>query len=271
MRLPALAPALVLVASLIPTIIAAVLSSPALAQDQNDQERYAACMTLARERPDKAFDQAGQWVGMGGGAPARHCEAVALMGLGEYAEAAHRLEQLAEDPTGDRALRVNLLAQAAQGWLSAGDLSRADAAQTTAIQLAASSPGQGVAPVPRLLPDLYVDRAVTLAQAGKDDEALRDLTQALVLAPGKAEAFVLRSAARRRLGNLPGALTDAEQAIALAPSNPEAYLERGDVYLALKRVDDARTDWVKVLDLDPRDPSADVARARIEALDVHVK
>ncbi|MCF8479199.1 MAG: tetratricopeptide repeat protein [Rhodospirillum sp.] len=259
-------PTLVLFTALIPLMIADPLS----AQEQSDQARYGECMALARERPDKAFDQAGQWVDMGGGAPARHCEAVALMGLGEYAEAAHRLETLAEDPTGDRALRVNLLAQAAQGWLAAGDLSRADADQTTAIQLAASSPDQGVAPVPHLLPDLYVDRAVTLAQAGKDEEALRDLTQALILAPGKTEAFVLRSAARRRLGNLPGALTDVEQAISLAPSNPEAYLERGDVYLALKRFDDARADWVKVLDLDPRDPAADVARARIEELDVHV-
>jgi Flp pilus assembly protein TadD len=263
-----------------PVIIAVLAILPALAVDAGlagaqtgtpAPAKYAECMALARERPDKAFDQAGRWVGLGGGAPARHCEAVALLGLGEFAEGAHRLEELANDPTGDRALRVNLLAQAAQGWLSAGDLSRADADQTTAIQLASAASGSGAPPVPHLLPDLYIDRAVTLAQAGKDDDALRDLSQALHLAPGKTEALVLRSAARRRLGNLPGALADAERAVELAPTNPEAYLERGDVYKALNRVPEARADWIKVLDLSPRDPAADVARVRIEAEDVQVR
>ena len=48
---------------------------------------YDRCMNLTRGDPQSALDQATGWQARGGGAPARHCAAVALGGLRRYAEA----------------------------------------------------------------------------------------------------------------------------------------------------------------------------------------
>ena len=57
--------------------------------------QYQACMTLAREAPQEAFETALTWRGLGGGDAAEHCVAVALIGLGQHTKAAARLEALA--------------------------------------------------------------------------------------------------------------------------------------------------------------------------------
>ncbi|MBK1663134.1 hypothetical protein CKO38_03440 [Rhodospirillum rubrum] len=235
------------------------------------ERQYGACMALARSRPDQAFEKAGQWKALGGGVPARHCEAVALLGLKEYGEAARRLEALAEDVKLARGLRVDLLTQAGQAWLAVGDLSRAYANQTTALQLAGARAQSGAPALSSVLPDLYIDRAVTLAQAGRDDEATTDLTKALALQPASVTALVLRASAQRRQGRLTAARADAEAAVKRAPDDAEARLERGDVRLALGDRDGARADWLKVLELAPREGAADAARARIETLDLKVR
>src|SRR5882762_3059162 len=46
-----------------------------------DSATYERCMTLAKEDPAAARDLAETWRGRGGGHPAEHCIAVALIGL----------------------------------------------------------------------------------------------------------------------------------------------------------------------------------------------
>lgn len=224
---------------------------------------YDSCMALARSRPDKALDEAGRWRGLGGGAAARHCEAVALLGLGKAAEAGRRLEALAQEGGLAPGLVVDLLAQAGQAWGMAGDLSRAEAVQTAAVQAIGNRPD-----LAGRTADLLIDRAITRAGAGRDDDALADLSRVLGQEPGRVEALVLRAAARRRLGNLPGALADAEDAVRRAPTDEEARLVRGDCFLSLGDPNQARADWLAVLSLAPDSPAAATARGRIAALDV---
>ncbi|HEX7199560.1 MAG TPA: hypothetical protein VF213_08785, partial [Dongiaceae bacterium] len=87
-------------------------------QTEIDQARqYADCMSLAQSEPEKALKTARAWERKAGGAPAGHCAAVALVGLGHYKEAADEMEKLAADELKDRKdLAVSLYAQAAQAW-----------------------------------------------------------------------------------------------------------------------------------------------------------
>ena len=58
--------------------------------------RSAECMALARGDPDTGHKAAQTWRTEGGGIAARHCMAMALLGLGRYAEAARMLRTLAD-------------------------------------------------------------------------------------------------------------------------------------------------------------------------------
>src|SRR6185437_16394015 len=103
---------------------------------------YARCMNAAHENPAAALDSAQAWRATGGGHPAEHCAAVALIGLRRYAEAGKRLDKLAEAMAKDPAeLRAEVLDQAGQAWLLAGEAARAEASLTAALALAPDDPG----------------------------------------------------------------------------------------------------------------------------------
>src|SRR2546426_12804268 len=83
-----------------------------------------------------AGNLAGRWHDRGGAHPADHCYAVALIGLKQYKEGASRLEKLAQAMVrAPPALRADVLGQASQGWLLAGDPARAYAADGAALGL----------------------------------------------------------------------------------------------------------------------------------------
>ena len=81
------------------------------------------------------------WHERGGAHPADHCAAVALVGLKQYKEAATRLEALAQEmTTAPASLRAEVLDQAGQAWLLAGDPVRAYAASGQAVSLRPNDP-----------------------------------------------------------------------------------------------------------------------------------
>ena len=225
------------------------------ANDESPEAHYRACMAKARLAPDAAFDDAVAWTGLGGGAPARHCLAVALIGLGQHAEGARRLEALAQD-TYEAPMRAELLAQAAQGWLLAGDAARADDVLTAALRVAPENA------------ELLIDRAGARAALKRYGEAAADLTEALARDPRRADALALRAGARRFLDDIEGALADAEAALALDPSLPEALLERG-ILRRIKGDDNgARADWRAILAAASTGAAAEAARKNLERMDV---
>src|SRR5688572_26720358 len=63
---------------------------------ENPSHTYEVCLMTAKNEPEKGFEMAGKWQTLGGGPPAKHCEAIALIGMKEYGEAATRLEALAK-------------------------------------------------------------------------------------------------------------------------------------------------------------------------------
>jgi tetratricopeptide (TPR) repeat protein len=241
---------------------ALILAAPAWAQTSPDPKlddpagTYALCLDTARAYPDRGLELAGKWIGLGGGEPAKHCRAIALIGLKEYAEAASSLEDMAKDSKRPIELRAGLLAQAGQAWFMGEELTKADAALTTALKLLPDEP------------NLLVDRAEILADAGKYWEAIDDLNTAITRAPSSADAFAFRASAYRLVDAPDLAMEDAERAIALDSTHLGALLERGILYQMQKRPDDARRDWMRILELAPESDAARSARANIEKLDV---
>jgi tetratricopeptide (TPR) repeat protein len=220
---------------------------------------YRSCLQLARQKPEDGWEEAIAWQSLGGGEPARHCAAVALIGLGKYEEAATRLEALARDSRRVEAVRAEMLAQAGQAWLLANQPSRALAAQDTGLQLV---PNQ---------PDLLLDKSVTLAGVQHYQEAVDTLSLLLKAQPNRVEALVLRASAYRYLDKPALAKDDVARALVLDRSYPDALLERG----ILRRLDEdkvgARQDWLAVLAQAPDSAAADAARRNLEIMDVKVK
>ena len=218
---------------------------------------YADCMTLARSQPEQAFENATAWEGVGGAEAARHCAAVALLGLGHYGEAASRLQALAEAVKGPQAgLRPGLLAQAGQAWLLAAEPLRAYAVQSAALKLEPENV------------ELWIDRAVTLATAENYWEAIDDLNEAESLAPARADILIFRASAYRFVEANDLALEDVGRGLSLDPNNPEGLLERGILRRLGGDEAGARADWLKTLTVAPGSPAAQAAQANLESLDV---
>jgi tetratricopeptide (TPR) repeat protein len=230
----------------------------AQADEIDHAAEYEDCLLLVEVEPEEAFESASAWQAMGGGEPARHCAAVALIELGHYVEAGQRLEALANRLArkGEPHLSLVALAQAGQAWLLAEDLERAYAVQTTALELA---PGDA---------ELLVDRAVTLAAAENYGDALIDLNRALDLAPGRPDVLIYRASAQRYVGDIPAALKDVDQALVLDPDNPEGLLERGNLRRLQNDLPGARADWQRAATLAEGLPTGDAAQANIATLEL---
>ncbi|MGD1935690.1 MAG: hypothetical protein ACFB0Z_14525 [Candidatus Phaeomarinobacter sp.] len=233
-------------------------------QDLDSAARYRDCLRLVTADPDQAFDQAMEWRSNGGGAAARHCEALALVELKLYGDAAVRLGDLADAPdAGESEDRAALLAQAGNAWLLAGSGENAAIALTAALELTPGDSG------------FLMDRARAHAAAQDYAAAEQDLSQALALKPDEVDALVLRAGARRAQDNVTGASEDISRAVALRPDGPFVLVERGAIRLAQGDDAGARADWVAVARIvggvEPDHPDAPAlldAQRSLEALDV---
>ncbi len=221
---------------------------------------YQSCMALARAKPAEGFEAAITWRDEGGGPAARHCTATALVGLGQFEEAAQRLEALAQNMTGFGAReRASVLGQAGQIWLRLDDGTRAYAVLSAALNLEDSNAR------------LWIRRGEVLARAGEYWEAIDDFGQALDRDTGSPQALIFRAAAYRLLGVADLAADDIARALTLDPNNPEALTELGMVRNVMGDPNGARQAWLSAIDAAPGSPAADAARTEIERMDVNTQ
>lgn len=236
------------------SVAAALALAPAFA-DEDEAARYQSCLVLVETDPQAAFDNAALWEREGGGAPARHCAAVAMTALGRYGDAGRMLEAIANSTSADdTTLRSDLFGQAGNAWLLAGDAGRASSNFTAALLLTPDDVA------------LYIDRARAMAMMGDMASAETDLTAAIVRNPQSYTALTLRAAARRQAGNIAGALEDCNAALRLLPNSAEALTERGLAYAIDGRRDEARADFLAAINAGG--PAADAARDALALLDV---
>ena len=216
-------------------------------------DRYRDCLAKLDRNPDVALDDAEAWTEEGGGGPARHCAALALVKLGRTAEAARRFTELAKEPdASDTALRAELYAQAGNAWLLARNPNAAYGAFSQALALTPDDT------------DMRFDRARAAVVAQDFSAARSDLDAVLTAHPNATDALILRASTRREQGDLDGAARDADQAVMLAPNAPEAWLERGLVHSVRNQRQAAVADWRQVVTMSPQSDAADAARRLIE-------
>ncbi len=241
-------------------------------QNIDKARQYEACLRLVAIDAEQAFETGLAWQDNGGGDGALHCIAVALIALEHFEEGARRLEALAPTMVAgtSAAMRAEVLAQAGQAWLRAGDLDRAFTVQTEALKLARANS--------RAFAEILIDRAITLAQANHYWEAIDDLNMAIELAQQLADGgpeptfgLVLRASAYRFVEALPLALEDAEAALALSPNHPEALLERGIIRRLMGDDEGARRDWLALARLHGSTRAAAAARRNLEKMDVKIR
>ncbi|MBO88759.1 MAG: hypothetical protein CMP14_04500 [Rickettsiales bacterium] len=215
-------------------------------------KEYGVCMRLARVSPHEGFEAALAWTDAGGGGAAKHCAAVSLFSMKQYAEAAVRFEALARELRAEFPLQAKLLAQAGQAWHQAGESKQAFLLYTDALKISPSDP------------NIRIDRAMVSADSGQYEFAIEDLNAALAANPSMVQALILRASANRHLNKLDLALQDALRAIELSPDYPEAYLERGNIKRLLNDVDGARQDWLVLLKRFEGTPAADAAQRNLQ-------
>ena len=231
--------------------LAMLLSLPARASS----EQYSQCVAAIAVSPDDALKRALTWAERGGGAAAEHCAALALITLKRPAEAAARLDRMAQVQPGDARNRATLYDQAGNAWLLAGQPQNAESSFSSALAL---TPNDA---------DLLIDRASArgLRKDWKGAEA--DLTQAYALNRANPEILVLRASARAAQGRKDEARADIDAALALNPIFPDALVERGAMKLAAGDKIGARADWQQALTAAPGSAAAATARNYLSGLD----
>lgn len=258
------------------TVFAALASGNIAAAQSSVREetRYSDCIALAEKAPDKGINNALEWQLMGGGVPARHCEAVGLFHGREYAEAAARLEGIAEDmrigrgmpvrgdrrSTANAAMLADTYGQAANAWLLAGEIVRAEAAIEQALALVPEKTALEQA--------LRLDRAHIAAADEDFTLALSELEAVLAADPGRVDILLFIASAARGIENFVRANEALKAYMAIYPDAPAALLELGNLRDAEGDKAAARKAWLKLLSVEGAGPNADAARANLERIDV---
>jgi len=253
--LPAKPIALFALFCLVPAPVLAALPGATPAPSRNEAARYQSCLSHADSDPQNTLNDALKWAGAGGGLPAQHCAALALVGMGKYGEAAARLDALArakEVPSA--AFRATLFDQAGNAWLLAGNGARAISSLTSALALSGGDP------------DLFADLARAQAMRKNWSEVDMNLTQALQMDPNRADLLTLRASARRALGQLKPAWADVDQALKLRPNNGDALVERGLLRKQIGDINGAKRDFQAALKASGSAATEAAARQNLSAL-----
>jgi tetratricopeptide (TPR) repeat protein len=205
------------------SMFAFAAGSPALAQG-SEVERLKACIAKIDTDAAAAYQDALTWMGKGNRPAARQCAALALIEMGQPAQGAARLEELANAAdAGGLETRAIYLAQAGNAWIVAKNPEAAIVTLTNAIKL---SPNDAA---------LYKDRARASLMLKQWDDAGEDLNSALKLSPGDGEAFRLRALALLKLERYQDAFEDVELALKFAPGDIDAAVLRGDIREAMRK------------------------------------
>ncbi len=224
--------------------------------------RFQHCLTAAEREPGEAVASANGWLANSKG-PARtppyQCLGTAQSNLAQWS-AAEQSFLAARDAAagGDKALRAQLGAMAANAALAAGTADRAlallDMAQADA----------GTAGDIHLSGEVAIDRARALVALKRQDEAAKALVEARTSAADNPLAWLLSATLSRRMGKLAEAQAQISTAASLQQDNsafgPEIGLEAGVIAMLAGQIEAARRSWQSVIDLAPQGEAATTAR-----------
>jgi tetratricopeptide (TPR) repeat protein len=205
-------------------IASLMLGAAAPAFAQSEQQQLEQCIEKIDVDAESAYQDGLTWLSKGNRPMARQCTALALIALGQEAEGAARLEELANAPdAGGTFERGVFLAQSGNAWLMAGMPAEAVVTLTNALKL---RPGDG---------ELFKDRARAHLALKQWKEAGVDLDSAIVLSAADAEAYRMRGHALMKQDRLEEAWADVAEAMKLSPTDVNVVVLRGEVREAMRR------------------------------------
>ncbi|MEQ1783784.1 MAG: hypothetical protein ABMA14_20705 [Hyphomonadaceae bacterium] len=204
-------------------IACVVLAISPAAFAQTEQEKLEHCLDQIDKDAELAYQDGLSWLSKGNRPAARQCTALALIALGQEAEGASRLEELANaSDAGGIEERGVYLAQSGNAWLLAKMPEEAIVTLTNAMKL---RPSDG---------ELFKDRSRAHVMLQHWKQAADDLDSAIVLSAADAEAYRMRGYALMKQNRLPEAWLDVVAAQRLAPKDINVLLLRGDVREAMR-------------------------------------
>jgi len=217
---------------------------------------YDDCVALAGTDSARAEVEAQRWAQAGGGSPARHCRALALLAQGAGRRAAELMVAIAAD---DRTLpdrvRSEILIEAGEIYLGLGEIALGRGVASRALLLA-REPRAALALSARLK-----------AALGDWQGAVNDLDGALARGEPDAGLLVLRASARLHLGERVAARADLLWAGEIDPALASVWLERGRLEAADGNRDAARAAWLKAIELDRDGVDGAAARLRLQKME----
>jgi tetratricopeptide (TPR) repeat protein len=204
-------------------VFSLLLAAAPAAFAQTEEEKHQQCLEKIDTDAEAAYQDGLSWLARGNRPAARHCTALALIALGQEAEGAARLEELANAPDGGSLDERGIyLVQSGNAWLMAGMPDAAVVTLTNALKL---RPADG---------ELFKDRARAYVTLKKWAEAGKDLDEAIRLSAADAEAYRLRGLALLKTNRLTDAWDDVQVAMRLAPKDINVVVLRGDVREAMR-------------------------------------
>ncbi|MGV6801006.1 MAG: hypothetical protein ACWA5L_03705 [bacterium] len=179
---------------------------------------YKACIDAVEANPVEGRKKALRWLSYGGGAPAKHCAAIADIANNLPKLAGSRLRVLgAKEAKRDPLIAAKLYTQAADAFLTAQLDKHALEMIDKAYELAPNSL------------ELHIVAARVYAGTGRWGLAKRALTKAEAIAPLDSPSLVLRGRANQALTDYDAAAADVRSALNLNPDNIDALLLRGEL------------------------------------------
>ncbi len=240
-----------------PLLLLALAAAPAGPVD-TPKNRYRACLAEARTAPAKAVGRAQAWLGSGGGIEAAQCLGLAWSAQEKWPEAAAAFESAATDAASrqDRR-RGDLLVEAGNAWLAAGDPVRAGKAFDSAL-------ASGLL-APRLQGEVHLDLGRAAVARGDPAAARAHIDKGLELVPEDAFGWYLSAALARRQGDLPLAREHIAKAAGLAPDDAAILLEAGNIAGVSGEKDAALGLYARAARSAPESDAGKAAKAAIAA------
>jgi tetratricopeptide (TPR) repeat protein len=240
-------------------LAALLIAAPTLAQVSGgydpslDRKRYDGCVRAIPTDARKAEQFAVEWQGMGGGLPARHCQALAQLQQQQFIAAASTLSKAAQVAEAEKSpLVADFWAQAGNAAFLGGDSKGAVQYFTTALTAAGEF-------APQRSASILIDRARAYTDLNNLPFARSDLDRAIALNKQDATAWMLSAALARRQGDMARASTEISRASTLEPSNPDIMFEQGNIAAANKDEATARKVWEMTVKAAPGSQAAELA------------
>jgi tetratricopeptide (TPR) repeat protein len=239
-------------------LLLALAAAPAAGPVDTPANRYRDCLALSRTAPARAAGQAQAWLGAGGGINAAQCLGLALAAQENWPEAAAAFEAAAKDAESRQdKRRGDLLVEAGNAWLAAGDSAKARTAFEAALATRLLAP--------QLEGEVHLDLGRAAVASNDLAGARLHVDKGLELVPKDAFAWYLSAALARRQANLPLAREHIAKAVALGSDDAAILLEAGNIAGASGEKDAALGLYARAARAAPDSEAGKAAQAALAA------